>query len=243
MISTLEKPIEKKVPEYSVLPQSKFLDTLNKENDSNQDETFYQEIIHRRNSNQIDYINFYDKKTNVKIKTVYYDYFNDKKIKSVDEYDKKTGKRIRTTNYTLFKSVTEYNKDSGKKLKTINYNLRDENKISSIHEYHNIYDKISRIIIFRADGKSISMVKEINPITECVEQCINYKKNSNIINSVSKYEFQDNKMIKTTCYYNDFSQTIKEFKSSPVTNLEKEKTAKLIDNLFKQNLRRKFLQV
>ena len=123
-------------------------------------------------------LHFYNKESGAKIKTNYYDYFNDKKIKSVDEYDEKTGQKIRTTNYTLYKSVTEYNRKSGKKLKTVNYSLRDENKITSIHEYHSIYDRVTRISIFRPDGKSISMVKEINPLTERVEQCINYKKDS-----------------------------------------------------------------
>lgn len=243
MISTLPKPAENPIPEYFVLPQSKFLDLLNKNLTYNPDEKYNQEIVYRRNSSQIDRIHFYNKESGAKIKTNYYDYFNDKKIKSVDEYDEKTGQKIRTTNYTLYKSVTEYNRKSGKKLKTVNYSLRDENKITSIYEYHSIYDRVTRISIFRQDGKSISMVKEINPLTERVEQCINYKKDSNIISSVSKYEFKDNKMVKTTCYYTDHTQTIRDFNNPPISDFEKEKNAKLIDNLFKKNLNFTTLQL
>lgn len=235
MLSVMPEVSQKHEPEYYVLPQSKFLDMLNKSltaENNNEEE----EIVYRKNSSAVECIHTFDKTTGVKLKTVNYDYFNSSKIKSVDEYDPKTGQKIRTTSFSFYKSVTEYNPKTGKKLKTINYSLRDESKISSIHEYHEIYDKINRISIFRPDGKTVSMVKEINPVTEQVEQCINYRRNSNVINSVSKYEFKQDKTVKTTCYYTDHTKTIREFMSEPVSPEEKEKTAKLIDNLFKKSL-------
>lgn len=242
MISALPELSKKNTPEYFVLPQSKFLDMLNKNlYCSNEDSN--EEVRYRKNSSQIECIHSYDKSSGKRIKSTYYDYFNSKKIKFIDEFDSKTGQKIRTINFTLYKSITEYNIKTGKRLKTINYSLRDENKIASIHEYHNIYDKVSRISIFRPDGKSVSMVKEINPVTERVEQCINYKRNSNVVSSVSKYEFQNNKMVKTTCYYTDHTKSFEKFNSKPVTFEEKEKTAKLIDNLFKKNLNFKTLQL
>lgn len=243
MNSTFSVAVKNTIPQYCVLPQSGFLDLLNKDLISNAGEKYRKEIIYRHNSSRIERIHFFDKETGVRIKTNYYDYFDDNKLKSVDEYDEKTGEKVRSTNYTLYKSVTEYNKKSGKKLKTVNYSLRDENKIASIHEYHSIYDKVSRISIFRPDGKSISMVKEINPLTDRVEQCINYKKDSNVISSVSRYEFQNNKMVKTTCYYRDNTESVREFKTPVISDIEKAKTAKLIDNLFKKNLNFKMLQL
>lgn len=243
MISTLPEVSKRYEPEYFVMPQSKFLDMLNKNLHDEKNSKFHQEIVYRKNSSAIDCINLYDKTSGIKVKTTHYDYFNSSKIKSIDEYDPKTGSKIRTINFTLFKSITEYNSKTGKKLKTINYSMRDENKITSIHEYHSIYDKVTRISIFRPDGKSVSMVKEINPLTEQVEQCINYKKNSNVISSVSKYEFNKNKMVKTTCYYTDHTKSIRDFISEPISREEQAKTEKLIDNLFKKNLNFKTLQL
>lgn len=243
MLTALPQTSTKPVPEYFVLPQSKFLDLLNKNMSDNDDKCFDKEVIFRRNSRNIDCVHFFDKKNHNKVKTVFYDYFDDKKIKSVDEFDPETGKKIRTTNFTIFKSVTEFNLKTGKKLKTINFSIRDENKIVSIHEYHSLYERVSRISIFRPDGKSVSMVKEINPLTERVEQCINYKRNSGAVSSVSKYDFQNNKMVKTTCYFTNHEDTFKNFNSAPVSELEKQKTAKLIDNLFAKNLSFSTLQL
>ena len=245
MLSTLPCKSALPKPQYFVMPQSKFLELINNNLNTNPEDNFRKEIIYRKNSHNVERINFYDKLTGKKVKTKYFDYFNDKKVKLIDEFDIETGKKIRSTDYTVYKSITEYNPKTGKKLKTYNYSMRDENKIVSIHEYHSIYDKVSRISIFRPDGKSISMVKEINPLTEHVEQCINYKRNSNVVSSVSKYEFQENKMVKTTCYYTDYAESIREFtgKTAFVTDEEKQKTARLIDNLFRKNLNFKTLQI
>jgi len=246
MTSPVLKTSDLKKPEYFVLPQSKFLESLNKqfkEQERFEAEKYFEEKVYRKSSGKIECVHTFTKKEGKRVKTVYYDYFNDKKIKSVDEYSEKTGKKIRTTDFTLYKSVTEYNPENEKKLKTVNYTLKDESKIASIHEYHNIYNKVSRISIFRPDGKTISMVKEINPLTERVEKCINYKKDSNIISSISKYEFQNDKMIKTTCYYTDYTHSIKEFKAPYEEPACRTKNAKLIDNLFKKNLNFTMLQI
>lgn len=243
MLAALPENPKKTTPEYFVMPQSKFLDLINKNMKNDAEDNFDREVVYRRNSQNIDCIHFYNKKNHNKIKTVFYDYFDDKKIKSVDEFDPETGNKIRTINYTIFKSVTEFNIKTGKKLKTINFSIRDENKIVSIHEYHSIYERVSRISIFRPDGKSVSMVKEINPLTERVEQCINYKRNSGVVSSVSKYDFHNNKMVKTTCYYTNHEDSFKNFNSAPVSEFEKQKTAKLIDNLFAKNLSFSTLQI
>ena len=60
--------------------------------------------------------------TNEIVKITYFDFFNDKKIKSVEEFV--NGKKIRETNYSLFKSVTEYDFNTGKKIRTTNFNSR-----------------------------------------------------------------------------------------------------------------------
>ena len=102
-----------------------------------------------------------------------FDYLNEKKVRSIDEYDKFTGKKIRTINYVLYKSVDEYDLETGKKIRTINFNIKDENKISSIQEYDLETEKIVKISIFKRDGKTISIIKSIDPVTEKVTSWIN----------------------------------------------------------------------
>lgn len=110
MISTLPKPAENPIPEYFVLPQSKFLDLLNKNLTYNPDEKYNQEIVYRRNSSQIDRIHFYNKESGAKIKTNYYDYFNDKKLNQLMNTMKKQVKKserqiTHSTNLSL--NITE----------------------------------------------------------------------------------------------------------------------------------------
>ena len=134
-----------------------------------------EEVTYRRNGRSIDRITEFDLNTGSKIKTTHYDYFNDKKIRSIDEYDLKTGKKLRTINYVLYKSVDEYDLKTGKKVRTINYSVKDETKISSIQEYDIETGKIITISIYKRDGKTISIVKRIDPKTDKVTNWINDK--------------------------------------------------------------------
>lgn len=234
MVSNIIKSVKKNILEFSLLPDSVLIEPELKYED---------EIIYRKHSGKVESVTKFSQKTGNKIKTIKYDYFDDKKIKSIDEFDEETGKIIKSTNFTLFKAVTEFDIQSGKKLRTLNYNFRDENKLSSIHEYNLKYEKVSKVTVFRNDGKSISMVKELNPQTERIEKCISFKRDSNTVSSVSKYDFDGNKTVKTTMYYNGirFNKT-KETKQfdfggfKPISGAEKAKKDKLIDNLFKNKL-------
>ena len=234
MVSNLIKNVKHNIKEFSVIPKSIFVDFK---------EIYKDEIIYRKNCNKVESVIKFSQKTGRKIKTVNYDYFDDTKIKSIDEFDENSGKKIKTTNFTLFKAVTEYDLQSGKKLRTLNYHYRDESKLSSIHEYNLQYEKVCKITEFRNDGKSVSMVKELNPKTEMIEKCISYKRDSNTVNSVSKYDFDGNKTVKTTMYYNGLKfNKPKETKKSVfgdfkvLSPAEKIKKDKLIDNLFKNGL-------
>ena len=220
--------------DFSLLPESVLIEP---------EMIFEDEVIYRKNTDRVESVTKFSQKTGNKIKTIKYDYFDDKKIKSIDEFDEISGNKIKTTNFTLFKAVTEYDIQSGKKLRTLNYHFRDENKLSSIHEYNLQYGKVSKITVFRNDGKSVSMVKELNPETEMIEKCISFKRGSNTISSVSQYDFDGNKTIKTTMYYNGLSfNKPKDIKKcnfggfKPISRTEKLKKDKLIDNLFKNKL-------
>lgn len=132
-----------------------------------------EKIVYRKNGTSIDRIIEFDAKTGSKIKTTHYDYFNDKKVRSIDEFDRKTGKKLRTINYVLYKSIDEYDCETGKKLRTINFSVKDETKISSIQEYDLETGKIITISIYKRDGKTVSIVKKIDPVTEKVSNWVN----------------------------------------------------------------------
>ena len=134
-----------------------------------------EEVTYRRNGKSVDRITVFDLHTGSKIKTTHFDYFNDKKIRSIDEYDIKTGRKLRTINYVLYKSVDEYDIKTGKKVKTINFSVKDETKISSIQEYDLETGKIIIISIYKRDGKTLSIVKRIDPVTDKVTNWINDK--------------------------------------------------------------------
>ena len=134
-----------------------------------------EEIIYRKNGKSIDRVVEIDIMTGSRVKTTHYDYFNDKKIRSIDEYDRKSGKKIRTINYVLYKSIDEYDLNSGKKLRTINFNIKDDTKISSIQEYDTNTGNIVTISIYKRDGKTVSIVKKIDPETKKVISWINNK--------------------------------------------------------------------
>lgn len=134
-----------------------------------------EEIIYRKNGKSIDRVVEIDIMTGSRVKTTHYDYFNDKKIRSIDEYDRKSGKKIRTINYVLYKSIDEYDLNSGKKVRTINFNIKDDTKISSIQEYDTNTGNIVTISIYKRDGKTVSIVKKIDPETKKVISWINNK--------------------------------------------------------------------
>ena len=156
-----------------------------------------EEVIYRKNGKSVDKIIEFDIATGSKIKTTHYDYFNDKKIRSVDEFDPNSGKKIRTTNY----------------------NLKDETKISSVQEYDIETGKIITISIYKRDGRTVSIVKKINPETGKVTSWVN--------NKMTEYQpVEPAKFSKSS--YNDFKA---------VDSKEKENIAKLIDNLYRNNLK------
>ena len=98
-------------------------------------------------------------------------------------YDRKSGRKIRTVNYVLYKSIDEYDLNSGKKVRTINFNIKDDTKISSIHEYDVNTGNIVTISIYKRDGKTVSIIKKIDPETKKVTSWINNSNSSNNINS------------------------------------------------------------
>ncbi len=173
-----------------------------------------EKIVYRKNGKSIDKVIEFDAKTGSKVKTTHYDYFDDKKIRSIDEFDKESGKKIRTVNYVLYKSVDEYDLESGKKLRTINYNVKDETKISSIQEYDLETGKILTVSIYKRDGKTISIIKRIDPETGKVTNWVN--------NRLTGYNPIEPVKFSTRCYDN-IKMMDKE---------EKEDIARLIDNLY-----------
>ena len=183
-----------------------------------------EEVIYRRNGKSVDKIIEFDVQTNSKIKTTHYDYFNDKKIRSIDEFDRITGKKLKTINYVLYKSIDEFDPETGKKLRTINFNVKDENKISSIQEYDQETGKIVTISIYKRDGKTVSIIKKIDPITEKVTSWVNntntdIKPVTPVISSKSSI----------------FTRNYDNIKS--MDNRNKEDIAQLIDNLYANNLK------
>ncbi len=202
------------------------------------------EIIYRRNSNIVEKIIEYNPVTNQKVKVTKYDYFNNKKTVSVEEYVDNV--RVKITSFSLFKSVTEFDKKSGKKFRTTNYSHKDESKISSIYYYDSETQNIMKMCVYRPDGKNIAFVKEISPKTGMVTRCINYKKNSSAVSSVSKYEILGGTLVKTTFFYNapihfasdktlDRKITADVLNMRVINSFKEKNTDKLIDNLYQNN--------
>ena len=178
-----------------------------------------EEIIYRKNGKSVDKVIEIDAETGSKVKTTYYDYFNDKKIRSIDEYDRQSGKKIRTVNYVLYKSVDEYDLETGKKSRTINYNIKDDTKISSIQEYDLETGKIIMISIYKRDGKTVSIIKKIDPVSGKVTNWVNNK--LTVYHSVAPA-----KSMFTRSYDNVKTPDKK----------ERENIAQLIDNLYCNNV-------
>ena len=204
-------------------------------NISNQNQT-REEVVYRRNGKTVDRIIEIDVVTGLRVKTTHFDYFNDKKVRSIDEYDKVTGKKIRTINYVLYKSIDEYDLNTGEKVRTINFNIKDENKISSIQEYALETGKIVKIYIFKRDGKTISIIKSIDPETEKVTNIINNK------NGEFEYKIPELPKIRNKPFANIevVAPKIEAVKSKPTPifskSPKKDDISILIDNLYTNNI-------
>jgi len=201
-------------------------------------EAFSEEVIYRKNNKTIDKIHFFDLKTGAKVRTYHYDYFNDKKIRTIDEFDIETGRKIRTTSFVLYKSVDEFDVETGKKIRTINYDMNDENKVVSVQEYDLNYEKIVRISVFKKNSNDISLVKEINPATEKVVKWTSYKDAAKDVTSV--HEYKPHKAVKATYMHKEDSKIQMKADYRTINQLEepeKDRMAKLIDNLYKNNLK------
>ena len=173
-----------------------------------------EEVVYRKNGTSIDKIIEVDVLTGMRVKTTHFDYFNDKKVRSIDEYDRETGIKLRTINYVLYKSIDEYDVVSGKKLRTINFSIKDENKISSVQEYDITTGKIIKIFIYKRDGKTVSIIKEIDPETGKI---------TSIVNKISTEISENTAQIKAIEKINNHIENM---------HSKKEDVSTLLDNLY-----------
>lgn len=200
------------------------------------------QTVYRHDGVSVDKIIESDPITRQILKITNFDYFDDKKVKSIEEFE--DGIKIRLTLYSFFKSVTDFEKTTGKKLKTTNYTIKDDSKIMSVYDYDQETERIIRMSVYRTDGKNIAFIKELSPQTGAVTRCINYKKNSSAISSVSKYELLGDTTVKTTYYYNTpmFLSTPEminkkvmadTLNKKVIDTFSSKKVNRLIDNLYK----------
>lgn len=217
---TLLKVIHNSFPEQST---NSHLKLLNNEPEIKTRE----EIVYRKNGKTIDRIIEVDVVTGLRLKTTHFDYFNDKKVRSIDEYDKFSGQKIRTINYVLYKSIDEYDLATGKKVRTTNFNIKDENKISSIQEYDLETGKIIKILIFKRDGETISIIKKIDPVTEKVTSWVNNQPQ----NSQRRLKAREPHMAQKAV-----SKIYENIKISS-TQSKQDDIARLIDNLYNKKVK------
>lgn len=178
-----------------------------------------EEVVYRKNGTSIDKIIEVDVLTGMRVKTTHFDYFNDKKVRSIDEYDRETGTKLRTINYVLYKSIDEYDVISGKKLRTINFSIKDENKISSVQEYDITTGKIIKIFIYKRDGKTVSIIKEIDPETGKI---------TSIVNKISTEISENTVQIKAIEKINNHIENM---------HSKKEDVSTLLDSLYQKKMR------
>lgn len=178
-----------------------------------------EEVVYRKNGTSIDKIIEVDVLTGMRVKTTHFDYFNDKKVRSIDEYDRETGIKLRTINYVLYKSIDEYDVVSGKKLRTINFSIKDENKISSVQEYDITTGKIIKIFIYKRDGKTVSIIKEIDPETGKI---------TSIVNKISTEISENTAQIKAIEKINNHIENM---------HNKKEDVSTLLDSLYQKKMR------
>lgn len=178
-----------------------------------------EEVVYRKNGTSIDKIIEVDVLTGMRVKTTHFDYFNDKKVRSIDEYDRETGIKLRTINYVLYKSIDEYDVVSGKKLRTINFSIKDENKISSVQEYDITTGKIIKIFIYKRDGKTVSIIKEIDPETGKI---------TSVVNKISTEISENTAQIKAIEKINNHIENM---------HSKKEDVSTLLDSLYQKKMR------
>lgn len=178
-----------------------------------------EEVVYRKNGTSIDKIIEVDVLTGMRVKTTHFDYFNDKKVRSIDEYDRETGTKLRTINYVLYKSIDEYDVVSGKKLRTINFSIKDENKISSVQEYDITTGKIIKIFIYKRDGKTVSIIKGIDPETGKI---------TSIVNKISAEISENTVQIKAIEKINNHIENM---------HSKKEDVSTLLDSLYQKKMR------
>lgn len=178
-----------------------------------------EKVVYRKNGTSIDKIIEVDVLTGMRVKTTHFDYFNDKKVRSIDEYDRETGTKLRTINYVLYKSIDEYDVVSGKKLRTINFSVKDENKISSVQEYDITTGKIIKIFIYKRDGKTVSIIKEIDPETGKI---------TSIVNKISTEISENTAQIKAIEKINNHIENM---------HSKKEDVSTLLDSLYQKKMR------
>lgn len=178
-----------------------------------------EKVVYRKNGTSIDKIIEVDVLTGMRVKTTHFDYFNDKKVRSIDEYDRETGIKLRTINYVLYKSIDEYDVVSGKKLRTINFSIKDENKISSVQEYDITTGKIIKIFIYKRDGKTVSIIKEIDPETGKI---------TSIVNKISTEISENTAQIKAIEKINNHIENM---------HSKKEDVSTLLDSLYQKKMR------
>lgn len=239
------KEEEKRELNFGLLTNSNFLKTLNSKPSNNIEVT--QNTVYRSDGVRVEKIIEVNSLTGKKVRVINFDYFDDKKVKSIEEYDEETETKLRVTSFSMFKSVTDFDTKTSKKVRTTNYDLKDGTKKTSVYDYDIETGKIIRVTLYRNDGKSINMIKELDIDTGMVKRSVSYKKGSTTISSISKYEFQGDKTIKTTFFYNtpQYSFDSKSFdrkvtadflNNRVVNNNEKNKIASLIDGLYKNKI-------
>lgn len=208
--------------------------------------------VYRQDGVSIDRIIETDAQTGEILKVTHYSYFDDKKISAIEEYE--DGKKIRESSYNFFKVVTDFDRTSGKKIRTSNYDIKNKSKKISVYDYDTDTEKPVRITVYRPDGKSVSFIKEFSPQTGMVTRCINYKKDSGAISSVSQYKQAGETCIRTTYYYQvplslqseteiEKQITADNINSRVLSNNVPKNVAKLIDNLYKKNKNKHLLNI
>ena len=202
------------------------------------------EIIYRKDGITVDKIVEKETEPGSIVKITNYSYFDDKRIDSVDEYE--NGIKIRETKYNFFKIISEFDKISGKKFRTSNFDMKTGTKIISVYDYDIETEKLIRMSVYRPNGKYLAFIKEISPETGMITRCINYKKDSDAISSVSQYKLTGDTCIRTTYYYRTplyvLSGTQLENKiiadnlnDRILSKNMPQNIANLIDNLYKKN--------
>ena len=209
-------------------------------------------FVYRKDGTTREKLIITDDMTGNVVKIINYSFFDDKKVSSVEEYE--DGIKIKETCYSLFKIVADFDKISGKKIKVSNYDLKSESKIISVYDYDINTEKITRMTVYHPNGKTVAFIKEFSPKTGVLTRCINYKKDTGAIYSVSQYKTVGDTCIKTTYYYKTPLYMLSDTeldKKIIADNLNNRvlsediprNVASLIDNLYSKNKHRQVLKI